>query len=95
MVLLEQELLYTVWKGCSREARSFSSSIIDSVLNEVDDTEYVQTLAPLLRQKRKTVKARSEYEATMKLIKYAMGRGFTIDIIRQCIAVDHEDEFLD
>ncbi len=75
--------------------KHIDSSIIGRVLDEVDDSEYLQTLAPLLRQKRKTIKARSEYEATMKLVKYALGRGFTIDIIRQCIAVDNEDEFLD
>ena len=27
----------------------------------------------------------TDYERSMKLIKYAMGRGFTLDIIRLCI----------
>ena len=49
----------------------------------------------MLKQKRKSIKAQSEYEATMKLIKYAIGRGFTMDIIKQCIEVEDEDEFLD
>ena len=46
----------------------------------------------MLKQKRKGIKANSEYEATMKLIKYAMGRGFTMDIIKQCIEVTDEEE---
>jgi regulatory protein len=49
----------------------------------------------MLKQKRKSTKADSEYELTMKLIKYAMSRGFTMDIIKQCIEVEDEDEFLD
>ena len=66
-----------------------------AVLDEVEDDEYVAILRPLLRQKRKSVKARNDYEQNLKLIKWAMGRGFTTDIIRQCMTIDDEDEFLD
>ncbi|MCR4958302.1 MAG: RecX family transcriptional regulator [Prevotella sp.] len=64
-------------------------------LDDISDEEYVAVLRPLLKQKRKSTKAQSEYELTMKLIKFALGHGFTMDIIRQCIDVDDEDEFLD
>ena len=62
---------------------------------KVDDEEYLGILRPLLKQKRKGIKAKSEYELTMKLIKFALGRGFTMDLIKQCIEVEDEDEFLD
>ncbi|MBQ8464080.1 MAG: RecX family transcriptional regulator [Prevotella sp.] len=65
------------------------------VLDGVDDEEYLQNLRPMLRQKRRSIKAQSEYERTMKLIKFALGRGFTMDLIKQCIEVDDEDEFSD
>ena len=65
------------------------------LLDEVDDEEYLSILRPMLKQKRKSIKAKSEYELTMKLIKFALGRGFTMDIIKQCIEVEDEDEFLD
>ena len=42
-------------------------------------------LRPLLKSKYLTIKAETDYERSMKLIKYAMGRGFTLDIIRLCI----------
>ena len=70
-------------------------SIGQSILDEVDDEEYLGILRPLLKQKRKGIKSKSEYELTMKLIKFALGRGFTMDLIKQCIEVEDEDEFLD
>ena len=64
------------------------------VLDEVDDDEYLSVLRPLLKQKRKTTKANSDYELNQKLMRFAVGRGFTFDIIRQCLDVDEEpDDF--
>ena len=62
------------------------------LLDDVDDEEYLKILRPMLKQKRKGIRAKSEYEGTMKLIKYALGRGFTMDIIKQCINVSDEEE---
>ena len=62
------------------------------VLDEVDDDEYLKVLRPLLKQKRKSTKANSDYELNQKLMRFAMGRGFTFDIISQCIDVEEEPE---
>ena len=62
------------------------------VLDEVDDDEYLSVLRPLLKQKRKSVKANSDYELSQKLMRFAVGRGFTFDIIRQCIDVGDAEE---
>ena len=62
------------------------------VLDEVSDEEYLAVLRPLLRQKRKTVKAQSDYELNQKLLRFALGRGFTFDIIRQCLDVEEDDD---
>lgn len=75
--------------------KRIDKAIASQVLDEVDDAEYVSVLRPLLKQKRRSIKAASEYELTMKLIKFALSRGFTMDIIKQCIDVEDEDEFLD
>lgn len=69
--------------------------IAKAVLDEVDDEEYTAILTPMLKQKRRSTKANSDYELNMKLIKYALSRGFTMDIIKQCINVEDESEFLD
>ena len=62
------------------------------VLDEVDDDEYLSVLRPLLKQKRKSTKASSDYELNQKLVRFALGRGFTFDIIRQCIDVEDMDD---
>ena len=62
------------------------------VLDEVDEDEYLSILRPLLKQKRKTIKAQNDYELNQKLMRFAVGRGFTFDIIRQCIDVDDEPD---
>lgn len=59
--------------------------ISQPILDEIEPEEYLNVLHQLLKSKYSTIKAESDYERSMKLIKYAMGRGFTLDIIRQCI----------
>ena len=82
--------------------KHIDKTIATQVLDEVPDEEYLNTLRPLLKQKRKSMQPRGSSptpswkgQETAKLIKYALSRGFTMDIIRQCIEVDDEDEFLD
>ena len=65
------------------------------VLDEIDEKEYLDVLRPLLKQKRKSIKAQSDYELNQKLVRFALGRGFTFDIIRQCLNVDEEMDFTD
>ncbi len=55
------------------------------ILDDIDDEEYLVVLRPLMKSKYPTIKGNSEYERSMKLIKFAMGRGFTLDLIRRCI----------
>ena len=65
--------------------KRISRDIYQPVLEEVDDEEYLTILKPLLQNKRRQLKAMSEYEANGRLIRFAISRGFTMDIIRQCI----------
>ena len=75
--------------------KRIDASIQQQVLDEIDEKEYLDVLRPLLKQKRKGIKASSDYELNQKLVRFALGRGFTFDIIRQCLDVDEEMEFLD
>ena len=69
--------------------------IQQQVLDEIEEREYLEVLRPLLKQKRKSVKALNDYELNQKLIRFALGRGFTFDVIRQCINVDETMDFDD
>ena len=68
--------------------KRIDDDIRERVLDEVDEEEYLNVLRPLLKQKRKSIKAGNDYELNQKLVRFALGRGFTYDIIRQCIDVD-------
>ena len=72
--------------------KRIDKEIQDEVLNEIDEKEYLNVLKPLLKQKRKSIKANSDYELNQKLVRFAYGRGFTFDIIRQCLDVSDIDE---
>ena len=75
--------------------KRIDKEIQEEVLNEIDEKDYINVLKPLLKQKRKSIKANSDYELNQKLVRFAYGRGFTFDIIRQCLDVSEidEDEF--
>lgn len=73
--------------------KHISSDISRPILDAVPDEDYLQVLRPMLKAKWRTIKAATDYERSMKLIKYAMGRGFEIRLIRQCI--DNADDIND
>lgn len=75
--------------------KHIDEDIRKNVLNEIDDEEYLSVLRPLLKQKRKSTKAQNDYELNQKLMRFALGRGFTFDIIKQCIDVEDEGELVD
>ena len=75
--------------------KRIDDNIQRTVLDEISDEEYLKVLKPLLKQKTKSIKAESDYERNQKLVRFALSRGFTFDIIRQCLDTSdiNEDEF--
>jgi regulatory protein len=96
---VKDKLNYNKWGRRKIEQALWQKHIDEAVrqrvLDEIADEDYVLVLRPLLKQKRKSTKAASDYELNGKLIKFALSRGFTMDIIRQCINVEDEDQFVD
>jgi regulatory protein len=75
--------------------KRIDDDVQQTVLDEISDEEYLKVLKPLLKQKSKSIKAESDYERNQKLVRFALGRGFTFDLIRQCVNTSNinEDEF--
>ena len=71
--------------------KHIDTDIQQRVLDEIGEKEYLDVLRPLLKQKRKGIKAANDYELNQKLVRFALGRGFGFDIIRQCLDVDDID----
>ena len=81
-------------------AKHVDEAIYTPLLDAVDETQYLEALRPLVRQKYRSVKAKTEYERAMKVIKFAVGRGFDFEQARQCLSeiaegVDDVDTLVD
>ena len=91
---VNDKIRYTKWGRRKIEQalwqKHISQHISQQVLDAVDGADYVEVLKPLLRQRSRTIKANSDYERNQKLVRFALGRGYTMDIIRQCIDADVE-----
>ena len=62
-------------------------------LSELPDEEYCDVLRHLIEQKNRSVKAASDYERRGKLIRFAQGRGFTLDEIMDVLSqLGHSDD---
>lgn len=71
------------------------SEAISAGLEEIDEDEYSRILREVLAQKRKSVTGKTEYERAMKLLRYAVSKGFTVEEIRRYVHQVEEDESLD
>ncbi len=93
---VKDKVIYNKWGRRKVEqalwAKRIPQEIIREALDEVDQENYVDTLRQLLKNKSRSVKASSEYERTQKLIRFAAGRGFTMDVIRQCLNTDYDED---
>ncbi len=65
--------------------KKVAEDIQHRVLDEVPSQLYEETLLPMMQAKWPTIKAETDYERSLKLIKWAMGRGYEMDVIRRCI----------
>lgn len=59
--------------------------VYQPLLDELEDESYEEVLLPLLQNKAKTVKGNSDYEVRMKLIRFALQRGFTYEQADHCL----------
>ena len=72
--------------------RQIPQRIIDEALEEIESDDNLSMLAEIIRKKRPSVKGKSEYEIKGKLIRFALGRGFSMDDITKVIGdIDEED----
>ena len=97
LAFARDKVKYNKWGRRKVEQALWQKRIADDirqqVLDNIGDADYISVLRPLLQQKRRAVKARNDYELRMKLVKFALGRGFTMDVIRQCVNTDDAEDY--
>ncbi|MFT3995052.1 MAG: regulatory protein RecX [Dysgonomonas sp.] len=54
-------------------------------LEQLPDDEFEKQLIRILQTKIKSVKAKNDYEKKTKLIRFALGRGFPMDLAIKCV----------
>lgn len=54
-------------------------SLIQSAFEEMDMDEFDDTLLQILKTKQKSVKGKDDYDKRNKLIRFALGRGYSMD----------------
>ncbi len=89
---IKDKIKYNKWGRRKVEQALYKKRITRDIYNpifeEIEDEMYIEILRPLLKSKEKSVKAKSEYEKNMKLIRFALGRGFDMRIIQKCLNSD-------
>ena len=82
---VKDKLTYNRWGRRKVEqalyAKHIPQEVQRRVLDEFSNEDYAEKLYPLLEAKAKTIKAENDYERRAKLIRFALSRGFTMDVI--------------
>lgn len=66
-------------------AKGIGRSISAPLFAEIEEERWTDILRPLISQKRKSTKGRNDYEINQKLLRFAIGRGFSFSQARECI----------
>ena len=69
----------------SLKQKGLDSKLIDMALKTIDEGEYEEMLAVLLKNKLKTIKWEYEYEKMGNLFNFAQSRGFESNVIDRVI----------
>ena len=80
----------------SLRMKQIGSEEIKLAMEEVDETEYLDILTSAIRRKLPTIKAVNDYERRGKLVRFAVGRGYEVEKILQCLnRIGYEDDSFD
>lgn len=75
--------------------KRISPDVVRDVFTQFSESQLSESLLSLLEKKRKSVTGRSEYERNGKLIRYALGRGFSMQEISRCLKMMDVDSYPD
>ncbi|MDR6560814.1 MULTISPECIES: regulatory protein RecX [unclassified Arcicella] len=61
--------------------RGVSEYCLKAGMSEIDDEDYIQTLAEILEKKSKEIKESNPLKRKQKLVSYALSKGFESDLV--------------
>ena len=68
--------------------KQISDDLIRESLESIDSEENREQLRKLIEQKRKSVKGKNEWEIRLKLMRFAVGRGFSVEEVENLLHLD-------
>ena len=74
-------------------AKGVDADIRGRVLGEVDEEQWTEILRPLIAAKRRSLKAADGRELNARLMRFAVGRGFSAEQAMKCIGGDCDADF--
>ena len=73
--------------GYELKKKQIPDSLIKEALSEINTEVSCEQLRQLLAHKRKTVKGANEYEINQKLMRFAAGKGFSLNDIEAALGI--------
>jgi regulatory protein len=73
--------------GYELRKKQIPETLIREALSEMDPASNRERLRQLLAAKRQTVKGKTEYEIKQKLMRFAAGKGFSLEDIEAALGV--------
>jgi len=66
--------------------KKIPGEIIKTALDSIDDDLYKKTMADLLASRRRSVKAKNQYDLKGKLLRYGLSKGFERDLLYEILS---------
>lgn len=70
--------------------KKIGGGLVDEALSDIDLQLYMENLKALLQQKSRSLHEDDAYLLAQKLMRFAAGRGYTFEEIKQCVNTDFD-----
>lgn len=87
---IKDKLLFNKW-GKTKivfelKKKRISEQTISTCFEEFESDDFEESLQKVLSSKARTIKAKDDYDKKNKLIRFALGRGYSYDQIQRCLS---------
>ena len=72
------------------KAKRVAAATINSALDTIDNSQYISVIETILKQHKKTIKAKNDYELKAKLLRFGLSRGFESYLLYEIVGDSDE-----
>jgi regulatory protein len=67
------------------KAKNIPGEVIRSALDNIDNEQYIKFIRDLVNGRRRTIKAKSQYDLKAKLLRYGLSKGFESSLLYEIL----------